>query len=201
MTIYFIRHAESLANEYYKNSNYTKYLDKIDCNLSQYGYIQSNSNIINLSNISKIYVSPLTRTLETLQGIIKNNNNTFDIDIIVEPLLTEIITELCDIGHSRKYLENNFPEFNFEKLDYNSNWWYSNNNNAQQIEPEPYENLILRCNKFIDIIKNNDNKNILIIGHADWFNEFYKIYTKSIIDIWLNNFQMFTISVSSQELS
>ena len=69
-----------------------------------------------LSTIQKVFVSPLTRTLQTSQGIFKNHS---EVKIIALDQIKEFPQgiEICNKRREKQELQETFPNIDFSQLD------------------------------------------------------------------------------------
>jgi broad specificity phosphatase PhoE len=104
--LYLVRHAQSkmnvaLATQARLNpAEFSAHWDQslIDADLTPEGEIQIKSNrpMAQELHVTKIYVSPLLRTLKTCKGLFSDHPNAPE--VIVQPLMTEIITDCGDVS-------------------------------------------------------------------------------------------------------
>ena len=73
-TVWCLRHGLSLHNVMYKTMGMSAYTELEDTNLLEDGFIQAkntNKNWKEINNIDIVYVSPLTRTIQTALNIFR----------------------------------------------------------------------------------------------------------------------------------
>ena len=96
--IIFIRHGETDYNiDIVKKGSKIKFdINYLDGHLNTNGEKQAekSSNIFNNIDIEAIYVSPLYRTLESAYILFKNHPKKNNIQLIVHPLLTEVVSSM-----------------------------------------------------------------------------------------------------------
>lgn len=143
MDIIFIRHGITEYNES------RKFGGKSDISLSQKGIAQAKEAalLINSEEISKVYVSPLKRTLETgkflgLEGIVDERLKEMDFGIFE--------------GYSYQEIEKNYPK--------EAENWTKDYINYRIPKGESLEDLYIRISDFIDDISNEQGR-VLIITH------------------------------------
>lgn len=162
--IYWIRHAEALSN--ISKSNYKI----VDPGLTLLGYSQcemlknyiKSNKIIN--NIDLIVVSPLNRTLETCKKILdKDFLIQNKIKIISLDEIRERINQPCHKREEIKKKKLKYDIFNFNEIKSNNDLMYTKFNGN-----ESEENVISRCEWFINWLKNRKEKNIMVITHGNF---------------------------------
>lgn len=161
-TIYWIRHAESLSN--ISESNYKI----VDPSLTLRGinqcdklkkYLEINKII---DNIDLIVVSPLNRTLETYQNIIDDKLHNSILTISLDEI-REFIDQPC---HKREEIDKKNKKYkfiNFDMIQNNQDYLYKKFNGK-----ESKNNIISRCEWFINWLKNRKEKNIMVITHGNF---------------------------------
>ncbi len=108
-----VRHAESEFNKYVHiptasleeplRSNLHHNVRLIDCSLSKEGVLQAqrthlpSSYVQHNRKVDILFVSPLTRALETAELLIKTNRLEVK-RVIVLPELTEVLSKICDLS-------------------------------------------------------------------------------------------------------
>lgn len=126
--ILYIRHAQTSYNTYseeIKQSKLIRLEEKyLDCQLSEEGQQQSENfrHVIKDFEIKYCFTSPLARCLETSFISLNNHKNANDIEIIVHPLLNEIISSTQTITKSikskkEKYNTNSHIKYNWDLFD------------------------------------------------------------------------------------
>lgn len=141
MNLYVIRHGETDWNKIFVLQGIT------DIPLNKNGLKQASEASNQLKNITfdHIYVSPLTRTKQTLAGLNLTCKN-----IIEEP----------------KLIERNFGDFEGTKTNVREYWDYKLNLSTNNVEPiqEFFNRVYLVIKDIIDLYKDTD-KNILLVTH------------------------------------
>ena len=109
----YIRHGKTLFNQVETEEN--KFIVKVDKNyldspLADVGISQAKSiqSIVNTFDIEEIYVSPLTRALQTASYIFENHPQRENITIKVHPLITETVNGVHDFTYDITERKNKF---------------------------------------------------------------------------------------------
>ena len=173
MNVYFIRHGYALHNQLAEIMGDAAYFDiqTIDSPLLEKGINQAKlaGNEINNINFDYICCSPAWRCIETLENLFENtelNKYTYLFDDLMEPQGEHICNK-------RKNFQELFDYCLKQKNIYN----LTNINKYYNFDKEIHQNFIERTNnfyKYLQILKLNKNKNILVVGHYDWINSFFK---------------------------
>jgi len=94
----------------------------IDCSLSKEGVLQAqrthlpSSYIQTNRKVDILFVSPLTRALETAELLIKTNR--LDVKrVIVLPELTEVLSKICDFSSPIEDKTRRFRTFDFSEME------------------------------------------------------------------------------------
>jgi broad specificity phosphatase PhoE len=176
--IYFIRHVESEHNVLetkYAHLGFLAY-DKWnirDPKLTEKGKEQTN-NIKSKLNENKIhfdsvFVSPLTRAIQTYFLIEKEINN--DAKIIITDFAKEVVSLELDknkgklLSLLKEENKNTKLDFQYMTKEY---WWFDLGKKIKD-ESEGYERFKLRLGLFILWLAFRPDKNILIISHSNVF--------------------------------
>lgn len=168
--IFLVRHGETEWNKLDKMQGWA------DSPLSELGEMQAKwlNERVKDFNINKIYTSPAGRAIRTA-NLIKGDNN---IEIVVSENLKEMNMGAWE-GLEKKVIENLYSE------DYYNFW----NTPEKYIPKENGESFLeVRERVFqeiMKIIKENDNKNILIVSHGLSIKSFLcKLENKNIEELW-----------------
>lgn len=93
----------------------------MDCSLSQEGIKQAQSTLLpsaytqHSRRVDLLFVSPLTRALETAELLIRANR--LDVKhIIVLPELTEVLSKICDLATPLEEKRRRFKGFDFSEM-------------------------------------------------------------------------------------
>ena len=170
-TIYFIRHAEAIHNPPVKKYGKSILIDEkyFDAELTEYGInqcyeVKDNFNSINLDIV---FVSPLTRTLQTANILFQ------DIDIKIKGL--EIIRERlgvrpCDKRTGLIQLKKIFTNINFDHCidgDVDPLWTKTHRETEKELKA--------RISKFLKWIQTRQEKKIGIVTHQGYMLRLYQI--------------------------
>lgn len=179
-TVYFIRHAESEYNAYKKQPSVWLCckccLDPMiyDPKLSLHGQSQvaSLNQVLEdlgiLNSVQVVLVSPMTRALLTcIAGFgSMEQKQRKNVQIIVEPLLTEILDTSGDVGRPRKELEKDFPKLDFSKCVYENWWYYDRTKGPRTPVKEPKSVVNERVNKIKQLLANRSEQVIAVVSHS-----------------------------------
>jgi broad specificity phosphatase PhoE/Ca2+-binding EF-hand superfamily protein len=184
--ISLIRHGQSEANLACDLYGHAKgYFDPI---LSKTGREQAISLGEALStnphfNFDLIVVSPMQRTLETLDLVIDPALRK-SVPIIALPWLCEQVSQDDDIGHSLEFLKSKHPDIDWSYMnDLPEVWWYPGPSVppeklheqtmesqralfAQQPWEEPWERVLQRADRFERWLRASSAKNICVFSHG-----------------------------------
>jgi len=120
--IIFIRHGETDYNiDIVKKGSKIKFdINYLDGHLNTNGEKQAekSSNIFNNIDIEAIYVSPLYRTLESAYILFKNHPKKNNIQLIVHPLLTEVVSSMNNFTDDIDIKKNIYKEKSEIKVDW-----------------------------------------------------------------------------------
>ncbi len=170
--IYFIRHAEAEHNVLEEKYSYFEF-DKwniSDPKLTEKGIQQTNTTKEKLKkfkiHFDSVFVSPLTRTIQTYFLIEKDLND--DAQIIVTDFVKEVVSSLLDKNKGKK-LSQLKEEYKNSKLNFGfmtkESWWYDLCKDKDK-DDETDISFSLRLSIFILWIAFRPEKNILIISHS-----------------------------------
>ena len=164
--IWCIRHGTALHNvlyntigeEAYKSPKYT------DTPLVDKGHMESISLGLSWNETFKIdivFVSPLTRTIQTAKNIFKDT----DVKLVAIDEILEFPQgiEYCNKRKNKSELQKLNPTIDFSLIPEISTYWKSNEN--------LYE-LKNRSQKFKDFLKKRQEKKICIVSHSTFLKEF-----------------------------
>lgn len=173
--IYFIRHAEAEHNvleSKYGHLGYEKW-NIHDPKLTERGIEQTN-NIKKKLNENKIhfdsiFISPLTRAIQTYFLIENNINN--DAKIIITDFAREVVSLRLD-KNKGKQLSLLKEEYKNKKFDFQymtkEYWWFDLGKKIKD-ESEGYDKFQLRIKLFILWLAFRNDENMLIISHSHVF--------------------------------
>jgi len=140
--IYFIRHAQSKFNAVFDKLKPDPMI--FDAELSELGHGQARrtGQAIAKLNITKVIVSPFTRTLQTA-SLIFGEQHKFEINALVR----EQLTNSCDIGTHPETLGQRYSHLDFSHLD--ECWWHQGEPDDRGLAIEPPDVLSMRADTFI----------------------------------------------------
>ena len=169
--IYFIRHSEALHNvleRKYGEEEFEKW-NVHDPKLTEFGIEQTKKLGEKLKkdkiNFESIYLSPLTRTIETF-NLIQNDINK-DAKVYITDFVKEVLS-YCDKNKGKKLslLKSEYKntQFNFDYMT-KEYWWFDLGEDIKD-ELEGTMKFISRLIIFILWITFRDEKRVLIISHS-----------------------------------
>tara|TARA_B100001093_G_scaffold319174_1_gene304538 strand:+ start:600 stop:1190 length:591 start_codon:yes stop_codon:yes gene_type:complete len=169
-TVWCLRHGLSLHNVMYKTMGMSAYTELEDTNLLEDGFIQAkntNKNWKEINNIDIVYVSPLTRTIQTALNIFRG----VDVKIYALDLIKEYPASYEKINKrkSKQILIDNYGD----KIDFSlllnekDSYWQEGEENKESI----YE-LKQRVDVAKHFLKHRNEKNIAMISHSSFINYF-----------------------------
>ena len=161
MTIYLIRHAQSVFNAVYDPNQPDPMI--FDAPITALGETQAQQARIEVKQLDlvNVIVSPFTRTLQTAQ-LIFGNRLPFQINSAVR----EQLCNSCDVGISPHELAKNYPHLDFAHLD--DCWWHEGEKDHRGLSVEPEEVLQKRANRFVDFLKHENIHSTAIVSHGNF---------------------------------
>jgi len=161
MTIYFIRHAQSLFNAAFDRDKPDPMI--FDAPLSELGKSQAKKAGKNFSDIeiNHVIVSPFTRTLQTAHLIFGNTR-----PMAVNVTVREQLSNSCDVGSHPQVLARNYPHLDFDHLD--DHWWHKGEEDHRGIAIEPHEILMVRANQFVDLARKSAMHSTAVVSHGNF---------------------------------
>ncbi|MFL5252882.1 MAG: histidine phosphatase family protein [Rhodopila sp.] len=126
----------------------------VDPRLTALGHQQAEAAAEGLmqEQITRIVVSPYTRTLQTAKPVAR----ALGVPVVADPIVRERYAFACDIGTSRSALAQDWPEHDFSGID--EIWW-------PEIE-ESEESIVGRSSRFRnDLAERHDWPHTLVISH------------------------------------
>ena len=200
--IYFLRHGEYEFNKYYSETNVDPML--FDAILTPLGRIQAINARQLCINIAPqlIVTSSLRRAIDTLLLAVPIKDHPYaKYEVWNEHI--EYLEASCDIGSPKRELITLYPELSFDTIP--NIWWYTD----PECNPiysssffkdrgfiEPLENINHRINQMIFRLYTRSETNILIIGHADFFNILCDRLGYNN-DIWLQNGEIIEVNLKN----
>ena len=171
INLYFVRHGHGLHNLAFETNTFDnsdiKFQDPL---LTDKGIAECKEvyDKVKSLNITKIYSSPLRRTIQTTDNIISNNT------IVLDDLLGECCYNMiCD----RKIKKEELIKFINDNVVRNGNTYDSSaiDDNFTVTKDNLADNIHLFIDKIIRMHTNGDK--ILIVTHHNWLDEFIKLYS------------------------
>jgi broad specificity phosphatase PhoE len=166
--IFLIRHGLATHNIDKNKRGEIAYIDPKhrDSNLVEEGIRQAeelNSEIL-LMNFDLVLVSPLTRTIQTCLSATKNVNKK----IISLEYLREFPCTVHTPNNrkSKTILQQKYKNIDFSELLSDEDIFWNDR------EEETLEELDIRIEKFKNWLKNREEKNIIVFGHASFISRF-----------------------------
>ena len=164
-----IRHGKAAHNALNDKIGEKAYFlkESYDAPLLEEGILQAKElgeNSKQLMNIGVVFVSPLTRTLQTAENIFKNNKKvkTIALDKIKE--FPQGI-HICNKRRNRIELKEKFKKVDFSLLDSDSDQMW------REDRYEKIEELKQRIDEFTKYILNENYSNIAIVSHNSFLKE------------------------------
>ena len=121
--IIFIRHGETDYNiDFGKKESKIKYdINYLDGHLNSNGQKQAekSSELFKNLDVEAIYVSPLYRTIESANNIFKNHPKKNNLEIIIHPLLTEVVSSMNNFTDDIEIKKNLYNEKSEIKINWN----------------------------------------------------------------------------------
>ena len=169
-TVWCLRHGLSLHNVMYRTMGMSAYTELEDTNLLEDGFIQAkntNKNWKEINNIDIVYVSPLTRTIQTALNIFRG----IDVKIYALDLIKEYPASYEKINKrkSKQILIDNYGD----KIDFSlllnekDSYWQEGEENKESIHE-----LKQRVNVTKHFLKHRNEKNIAMVSHSSFINYF-----------------------------
>ena len=173
--IYCIRHGLALHNVLFKVIGNHAYSEKyIDTPLVDEGICQAERLGLKWkekNNIQIVFVSPLTRTIETALNIFK--------DIKVKIVAVEEIIEFsqgkeyCNLRKNKSVLKEKYPMIDFSLIEETPKYWNTERR-------ETLEELNFRDGIFKKILCERNEKKIAIVSHSTYLKQFLFNYVDSV---------------------
>ena len=167
--IYCIRHGLALHNVLGQEIGSKAYfLEKcFDAPLVDKGILQAQElgkKWDNLDKIQKVFVSPLTRTLQTAEYIFKDK---IGLKIIALDGIKEFPQgmETCNKRREKKELEVNFKNIDFSELDSDTDQMW------REDRFETIEELEQRIEDFKKLLKKLDDENVAVVSHSSFLKQ------------------------------
>ena len=172
MTIYLIRHAQSIFNAVYDENKPDPMI--FDAPITKFGESQAQQarTEINQLDIVNVIVSPFTRTLQTAHLIFGNN-----LPMQINAMVREQLCNSCDVGSPPSELSKKYPHLDFDHL--NECWWHNKEKDHRGISVEPDETLQERANAFSEFLKREQIQSTAIVTHGNFIRALTGIQPKN----------------------
>jgi broad specificity phosphatase PhoE len=161
-TLWCIRHGTALHNILDKQIGDKAYTDYTDTPLVEKGQQESlefGKKWENLKNMDIVFVSPLTRTLQTATNIFNGTDKKI---IAIEDILEfPQGVHYCNKRKKKSELINLFPNVDFSLIDENPKYW---RNDVQETVSELQE----RIQTFFVFAGKRDEKTMCVIAHSSF---------------------------------
>ena len=205
-TLLLVRHGQSMHNI----ASVAKYGDTgadaslFDAPLSPLGETQVAALAGHelLAKAELIISSPLTRAVQTLFGAFPPLSGAPPAPVELWPLVSEHLTDSCDIGTGAAELAKRFPTLHASTLP--EVWWYTGG--VQETAAgsreryrecgfmEPEKMFIGRVDAFVEKLRQRPESVIAVFGHSDFFNDLMERHG-GVIDYWLENAELYSMEL------
>ena len=161
MSIYLIRHAQSVANAAYLAGEPDLMLE--DVPLSDLGHSQALKAraVVADLDIKQLIVSPLTRTLQTADLIFERR-----LPIKINANVREQLCNTADVGTHPNKLGVDWPHLDFSHLE--GIWWHQGEPDHRGVEIESKEILDQRAADFVEFAKHTKITSTAIVTHGNF---------------------------------
>jgi broad specificity phosphatase PhoE len=202
----------------------------VDADLTSIGFTQVSDNrpLAQSLSLTKIYVSPLRRTLKTCQGLLDNHPDSPE--VLVEPLMTEIITDCGDLSKGNFAWYRDFSHYDWSALEsLNPKYWMFDvlstphmseverragrgedlhriaGEVMQRVAPEAFEGeqwARARVEAVKDMVMSDleQGEEVALVGHSDFFKLFAKMFDPSHV-LMLKNCQILSFPIALMDRS
>ncbi len=161
MSIYLIRHAQSEFNAGYAELKRDPMI--FDAPLSELGKsqaVEARAVVADL-DITKLIVSPLTRTLQTAELIFQRAH-----PIIIDANVREQTSHSGDVGSHPDQLAKDWTHLDFSHLE--AHWWHKGEKDSLGIPLEPLSSVEIRAAAFVEFAKQSNMKSTAIVSHGNF---------------------------------
>jgi len=163
--IWCIRHGTALHNILFPQIGtkvYTLYRDTPLVEKGNFESLELGKTWGKKEEMEIIFVSPLTRTIQTASNIFKDTK----IKMIVDDYIMEYpqAIEVCNNRLSKTELSVRFPDVEFSNIPEESTYWKDS--------PETLFDLKERSDDFKEMLRERPEKNICIVSHSTFLKEF-----------------------------
>lgn len=161
MTIYFIRHAQSVFNAAFGPGKPDPMI--FDAPLSQLGEEQAVLARANVKDLSfdNVIVSPFTRTIQTASLIFGTDHK-----MTISHHIREQLSNSCDVGSHPEVLSKNYPYLDFAHLE--EQWWHEGEKDYRGISAEPHDVLMERTGQFVEQLVADSTHSTLFVSHGNF---------------------------------
>jgi len=185
MSIYFIRHGQSVFNAVYDSSIGDPLI--FDAPLSPLGRQQAIGARVHVTQlgIERVITSPMTRTIETALHIFENGPA-----IEIDSRARELLSNSCDVGRSPIELAKDFPQLSFAHMG--ERWWHQGAENEHGVAHEPLSMFERRAAEFRDWLLTQSAQTLAVVGHGNFF--------KALTGRMLDNCEVHAFEASGSDL-
>ena len=164
--LWCIRHGTAVHNVMAKDIGDKAYTDYTDTPLVEKGQNEATElckTWTELKNIEIVYVSPLTRTLQTATNIFKNSGKKF---VAIDELMEYPQgVHFCNKRKNKSELMKLFPHVDFSLIQEKSQYW-------NDTVFESVDDLKQRIQLFKDYVKETKQNNISVVAHSSFLKQF-----------------------------
>ncbi len=164
--LWCIRHGTAVHNVMAKDIGDKAYTDYTDTPLVEKGQNEATEfgkTWTELKNIEIVYVSPLTRTLQTATNIFKNSGKKF---VAIDELMEYPQgVHFCNKRKNKSELMKLFPHVDFSLILEKSQYW-------NDTVFESVDDLKQRIQLFKDYVKETKQNNISVVAHSSFLKQF-----------------------------
>ena len=161
-----IRHGESTFNRAWRQTPVDPM--HFDARLSEAGHdqVRQARPALAVVPVELVIVSPLTRALQTAQGLFADHPNAPA--LLVADLAHESVENSCDVGRSPAELAAEFPDLDFAHLA--DVWWHAHDEPDERgICVEPVARVQARVAEFKSLLLARPERVIAVVGHGTFF--------------------------------
>lgn len=162
-TVHLIRHGQSEFNRIWAETGKDPLLR--DAPLSAFGHQQIHVTRAAAESLQPdvVLVSPLTRALQTADGLFGKTS----VPIIVDAIHREKVTNSDDVGSPPDLLRSRFPHLSFDHLD--DHWWHRGPLDELGVPVEPDTSVDERVAAFRRALSQRTEQRIVVVGHGNFF--------------------------------
>ena len=180
MEVYAVRHAQSTYNLWrvqrvFKPSLwFVKDPMYYDSPLTEKGLSQACQASFSVKEVASeldlILCSPLTRTIQTMQGMFPNPKCR----VVLTPLIREQLKHACDIGKPYSELSQSYPEYEFQHFE-KEHWWQPKTSDPWEVHRESWDELLERVNQTMLFLKQHREKKVFLVTHGNFLRAFLNV--------------------------